>query len=65
MSTAIATPEAKSELKTLQKVERFAFLKLNGNLNGLERLPNDFIPEIKKYIGATFKKVNESIKYFI
>ena len=61
MSTATATPEAKSELKTLQRVERFAFLKLNGNLNGLERLPNDFIPEIKKYIGATFKKVNESI----
>lgn len=50
-----------AELKTLQRVERYAFLKLNGNLNGLERLPNDFIPEIKKYIGSTFKKVNESI----
>lgn len=60
MATATIA-EQPAELKTLQRVERYAFLKLNGNLNGLERLPNDFIPEIKKYIGATFKKVNESI----
>ena len=43
----------------LVHVERYAYLKLNVNVSGAERFSNkDFLLDIKKYIGASFRSVN-------